>query len=81
MNVEKVTKILAVAMPIIAVLLLLVITSRYKKVKKQSGTRTTAQKIEAILLCVLLVFGAVANVAVYMFNNIINQYFSSNHLL
>ena len=81
MNVEKVTKILAVAMPIIAVLLLLVITSRYKKVKKQSGTRTTAQEIEAILLCVLLVFGAVANVAVYMFNNIINQYFSSNHLL
>lgn len=65
MNVEKVTKILAVAMPIIAVLLLLAITIRCRKVKKQGGTRTTAQKVVAVLLCVLLVFGAVANVAVY----------------
>ena len=77
MNVEKVTKILAVAMPIIAVLLILAMIVRSGKVKKQGGTRTKAQKVIAVLLCVLLVFGAVANVAVYMFNNIINQYFSS----
>lgn len=71
MNVPLVTKVLFAATAILAVALIAIMIVRGARAKKLGGRAVYAGTVAALMLALVL---AVANGAIYMFNNIVSQY-------
>ena len=74
MTVSQITKLLAIAAIVFAVLIAAVGIVRLIRRKKENGK---TKKLGTVILCVLLAVLCAVNVAVNQFGNIINQVFSS----
>lgn len=77
MSVSSITKLLLIVSIVIALLIMVIAVVRLQRNKKNGFSWTGKKKAGMAILSILLALLIVANGAVFSFNNILNQYFSS----
>lgn len=77
MSVAVITKLMAIISIVLTVGIIMIAILRARKLKKSGVKWKTGKKVGVAITSLLLVILVVANGAVYMLNNIINQHFSA----